>query len=81
MSGKLVRTIKGAWIDNLVDNVGQYVTIETSDGMTREGRLSGLKSRTLNYNREEVEIITELELNGDPYDSVPIDRIAILNVI
>jgi len=74
-------TIRGKWIDDLVGNVGQYVSIETSDGMEREGQLSGLKSRTLNFNGAPVEIITELEINGDPYDSIPLDRISKLNLV
>lgn len=76
-----MKTIKGKWIDELVRNVGQFIRLETSDGIDREGRLSGLKSRSIKWNGEEVEIITELELNGDPYDSVPLDRISELELI
>ncbi|MGW8177314.1 MAG: hypothetical protein ACWGQW_00735 [bacterium] len=76
-----MKTIKGKWIDELVHNVGQFIRLETSDGIDREGRLSGLKSRSIKWNGEEVEIITELELNGDPYDSVPLDRISELELI
>jgi hypothetical protein len=74
-------TVKGKWIDELVESIGQFVKMETSDGMEREGRLSGLKSRTLKWEGDEVEIVTELELNGDPYDSVPLDRITTLDLI
>ena len=75
------KTIRGQWIDELVSNVGQFIKLETSDGMEREGRLSGLKSRTIKWDGKDVEIICELELNGDPYDSVPLDRITVLELI
>ena len=75
------KVIRGKWIDEMVGNVGQYISIETSDGMVREGRLSGMKSRELELNGKPVEILTELELNGDLYDTIPLERIARINVL
>lgn len=76
-----VKTIKGKWIDELVHTIGQYVRLETGDGIVREGRLSGLGSRQLRWNGEPVEILTELELNGDPADRIPLQRIIDLEVL
>ncbi len=75
------KVIRGLWIDELVHTIGQYIRLETTDGIVREGRMSGLQSRQLRWNGEPVEILTELELNGDPFDRVPLDRIAILEVL
>ncbi len=70
------KTIRGAWIDELVNSTGQYVRLETRDGVVREGRLSGLGSRTLVWNGKPVEILEEIELNGDPFDKIALDRIS-----
>lgn len=71
----------GAWIDELDGLVGQYIRLETTDGIRREGRLSGLEGRKLRINGVDEKILTEIELNGDPQDRVPIDRIETLDVL
>lgn len=75
------KAIMGKWIDDLVNNQGQQLRLETTDGMDRAGRLSGLSSRQFQMNGQPVEILTEIELNGDPNDRIPIDRIAILEFV
>jgi len=74
-------TIRGKWIDELVGATGQYVKLETSDGIVREGRLSGLQSQSISWNGEAVEILTGLELNGDPHDKVALARIIKLDLV
>jgi hypothetical protein len=73
--------VTGKWIDELVATTGQYVRLETSDGVIREGRLSGLRTRELTWNGAKVLIPTEVELNGDPNDTIPMDRIAHLGEV
>lgn len=61
---------KGAWIDAIYDGVGKFVQLETTDGIRREGKLSGLRSRSIVMNGKIQEIVTGLELNSDPTDTV-----------
>lgn len=70
----------GRWIDTVYNSVGKFAHIETRDGVHREGKLSGLRTRTIQLNGETVELIEELELNGDPTDCVQFDRIHNLNI-
>jgi len=73
--------INGWWISALVSEVGNYISFETTDGLIREGKLTGLRSQSLIWNCENVEIITEIEMNGDPYDTVPINRIKKIELV
>ena len=69
-SSKKTPVSLGKWIDDINDGVGKYVKMETRDGVVREGRLSGLRTRQIVFNGKIQEIVTELELNGDPTDTV-----------
>jgi hypothetical protein len=77
---KQVKTM-GSWIDSLDNHLGQYLQLETSDGIRREGRLSGLSTKTIRLNGVEEKMLTDLELNGDPQDRVAIDRIATIDFL
>lgn len=70
------KTSMAWWIDHLASRVDSYVRLETSDGIRREGRLSGFGLRVLEFNGDRVDIITELELNGDPIDRIPLERVS-----
>lgn len=70
----------GNWIDRLVDSVGEFMSLETTDGLMREGRISGFTYRSLLLDGEEVQLPIEIEVNGDPSDRIPIDRIAKINL-
>lgn len=74
-------TVSGEWIDEIVAATGQYIRLETTDGIRRQGRLSGLRTRELKWEGRKVLIPTEVELNGDPNDSVPLDRIATMELM
>lgn len=65
----------GDWIQILIDAVGCYMHLETSEGIIREGRISGFTFRTFKLGSKIFEVPTEMELNGDPNDRVPVDRI------
>jgi hypothetical protein len=72
----MISVDKGAWVDEIYNSVGKFMTLETLDGINREGRLSGLRLRNIILNGEPVDVIIELEVNGDPTDCIPMDRIA-----
>jgi fatty acid-binding protein DegV len=69
----------GQWIDQIVRSTGQYVRVETLDGVIREGRLSSLRTRELTMFGAKVLLPTDLELNGDPMDTIALDRVDKLN--
>jgi len=70
----------GKWIDELVNSVGEFVRLETSEGIQREGRISGFEMRHIVFNEIGIDIPTEIELNGDPNDRVPIERLKKINI-
>lgn len=62
----------GYWIDAIHEGVGRMVNVETSEGIVRSAKLTGTRSRQLMLNGEVCEFITEIELNGDPTDTMNI---------
>jgi hypothetical protein len=71
---------KGAWIDQVHASVGRFFSLETTDGVVREGKLTGIRARTYILNGAEVEFPTEIELNSDPTDTIPLERVKIITV-
>jgi hypothetical protein len=65
----------GRWIDELLKSLKKNIYLETSEGVVREGKLTGFTIRELEFNNSTVEVITELELNQDPMDRIPFDRL------
>ncbi len=72
---KVVERVTGDWIEQLVGGAGKRIRLEMDDGAMREGWLSGLTTRSINFNFVDVLIPIELEINGDPRDRVPLERI------
>ncbi len=72
--------VKGNWIDILLKGLHGPITLDTQDGVRREGRLSGFSMRTMRFNNVSIDVPTEIELNGDINDRVPLDRIIELSV-
>lgn len=70
----------GQWIDELVGSVGEFTDLETTDGVRREGRISGFQMKKMVFNGIDVDIPIEVELNGDPNDRIPISRIGKINI-
>jgi len=70
----------GAWIDALYIAVGKNVHLETSDGVIREGRMTGLRTKDINFNGKPQSIITEVELNGDPTDTIPLSILSTIAI-
>jgi len=66
----------GKWIEDLFGGVGRYVRLETSDGVRRSGKLSGIRTKDIKFNGASQAVVTELELNGDPADTVSVNGLA-----
>lgn len=78
---KMKKTIcTGDWIDDMVGSIGSYVVMRTTEGVERSGRISGFQMRQFIYNGEKTDVPSEIELNGDPYDRVPIDRLESIRI-
>jgi hypothetical protein len=80
MKKKTMRICTGEWIDKLVSSIGDYVVMRTTEGVERCGRISGFELRSFKFNGELVDIPSEIELNGDPYDRVPMDRLESIKI-
>lgn len=65
-----------AWIDAIVDGVGRHFWLETTDGVEREGKITGFATKSINLNGQEVNWPTEIEINGDSMDTIPLARVA-----
>lgn len=68
------------WLNELGDATGEFIRMETSDGVIREGKVTGLRTREIQVNGEQELIPTEVELNGDPNDTVPLDRLIRIDI-
>lgn len=71
---------KGDWIDSIFNGVGRFANLETADGVRRSGRISGLRTKMIQFNGESQEVVLEIELNGDPSDCVPVGGLASLTI-
>ena len=65
----------GAWLDMLNDAVGKFMHIETFDGVHREGKLSGLRTREIEVNGEIWDIPTAIEFNDEQSDYIEINLV------
>lgn len=70
----------GAWIDMVDGSIGKFIHLETGDGVHREGKLTGLRTREMIFNGEEVDVPIAVELNGDPNDYIEFSVIHRLDV-
>lgn len=68
------------WIDTITNSIGKNVYLETTDGIRRSGRISGLTCRTMKFNGDKADLPTEIELNGDPNDRIPLDRVTWMDI-
>lgn len=73
-------TSPGEWVDVVMDSVGHHMYLETTDGINRRGKITGITCREFMFNGFKVEMPTEIEVNGDPSDRVPLDRLSKLVV-
>jgi len=72
--------IASKWIDDLVNSVGCFMNLETTDGVERCGKITGYTFREFKLNDNLVQIPIEVEVNGDPIDRIPLDRILFMKI-
>lgn len=65
----------GEWMDAVAASVGKFIHIETGDGVSREGKLTGLRTREIIMNGKPVDMPIAIELNGDPNDFIDFEVI------
>ena len=70
----------GKWIDRIADSVGKFVTLETRSGVSREGKISALRTETVEFNGSDCELPIAIELNGDVFDTVDLVTIQRINI-
>jgi hypothetical protein len=68
------------WYDLLVDATGEFMRLETTDGLIRQGKITGYRERLVIINGNEVPVPIEIEINNDPNDTVPLDRVAKIDI-
>ncbi len=71
----MTTTMNGDWLAELQDLEGQYIWLETMEGVRREGQLSKIAVREVEFNDRKVALPAGLELNGDHFDTVPFQLI------
>lgn len=74
------KTKASEWIDILMDGVGSNFWLETSDGIEREGKISGFGMKEIEVNGSVVEWPVEIEVNGDSMDKIPLNRVKSIRV-
>jgi len=72
---------KGQWVDELDKAVGKYVSLETREGVFREGKISGIRMTEFKINGVVAEVPEEIELNGDIGDLVTVARILSIDIM
>lgn len=70
----------GQWIDDVMGAIGRNVQLETTDGVFREGRFTGLAMREIEINGEPRDVPDRVELNGDPSDYIDFGLIARMTI-
>ena len=70
----------GQWINKINEAVGKNFALETTDGVTRSGKISGLTHESFKLNGNTVDMPVEIEINGDPNDRVPLNRLITLKI-
>jgi|WetSurMetagenome_2_1015567.scaffolds.fasta_scaffold205798_3 hypothetical protein len=76
----ITKVSKGKWVDDLVASVNRYVRLETSDGCVRQGKMTDFRVMDVEINGVKVGVLSEIELNGDRGDSIPLSRLAKITV-
>lgn len=71
---------EGQWIDDIHAGVGDFIRLETHEGLQRSGKLTGVRVRQIEFNGQRQDVLTELELNGDPADTVAVNRLAKISI-
>jgi len=70
-----------SWDIDLDALVGSFIKIETNESMYREGRLSAVKYRKMDFMGEVVTVLEGLEMNGDETDVIPFELIKRVDLV
>lgn len=71
----------GKFFDQLENSIGKFIELETNVGILRSGRLTGFSHDRKKFGNSTVDVITELELNGDPTDRIDLKEIIRVEII
>jgi len=74
------KKISGNWIDALTTQVDKFITLETTDGVVRQGRMTGFGTQRIILDGSVIEVLVGIQLNGDLSDEVPINRLAKITI-
>lgn len=79
---KIEKVRLGNWLDELKKAADEkrYVHFETKDGLSRSGRITGLRCSTMIFNGKRQDIIDEFELNGDNMDLIQFRALASIEI-
>lgn len=69
------------WNINLDPLVGKHAHLETKDGIRREGRISAIVMKSFKLDGQTVDVPGAFELNGDPVDLIPVERLLYVNFV
>jgi translation initiation factor IF-1 len=74
--------VLGAWMQELQKAADgrKVVEFETTDGVRRSGRLTGLRKTNMRLNGRDQPLITQFELNDDATDVVQFFNLKSLNI-
>lgn len=72
------RMTPGQACDAIHNSIGKIVSLETFDGSVRQGRFSGMRSKSIMVNGHTVDWPTGVELNGDAGDVISFELIQTL---
>lgn len=71
----------GKFFDALEKAINKYAEFETSIGTIRGGKITGFTHMRIKFNKSYVDIIDEIELNGDPSDRISVKELVRLELI
>jgi hypothetical protein len=68
------------WIELIDNSINKNFKLETTEGVVRQGKISGVSRKTFHLNGELVDFPFEIEINGDHNDRVPLDRLQSMTI-
>ena len=71
---------KWIWDVEIEPMIGQFAHAETTDGVFREGKITGVRTFPVLINGEHFKVPLAFELNGDPNDTLEFKQLAKLNL-
>lgn len=80
MTKKKAKKKIGMVIGRVTESLGRFIHLETTDGVAREGKLTGLRTQEVILNGQTLDMPVALELNGDPNDFIMLLQIYRLDI-